>query len=348
MTAVNTGLTASAVGASGFAGGELLRLVHAHPSFELVEATSRHHANRSIGHVHPNLRQLPLRFTDPTDLEEVDVRFTATPHGVAMANIGAFAETADRVVDLSADFRLADESAYDAWYDGHDAPGWLDEATYALPELNRAAIDDHTVLACGGCNATVTLLALHPLAEAGLLDEADPVVIDLKVGSSEGGAEGGTASSHAERTGVVRPYAPTGHRHEAEIEAHLDIEVSLTAHAVDMTRGASVTCHVFVDDPPARSDLWRIYRATYEQEPFIRLVAGGGGIYRYPEAKVVAGTNYCDVGFAVDDDRIVVFAALDNLMKGSAGQAVHAANVAFGLPETAGLAFSGLHPVGAP
>ena len=173
--------------------------------------------------------------------------------------------------------------------------------------------------------------------------------MDVKVGSSEGGAGGGAASSHPERSGVVRPYAPTGHRHEAEIEQFFG-SVAFSVHAVDMVRGASATCHVFPDDPVTKGDLWGAYREQYEDEPFVRLVAGGGGVYRYPEPKAVAGTNYAEVGFELDpsNGRIVVFSAIDNMMKGSAGQAVHAANVALGFEETAGLAFRGLHPVGAP
>jgi N-acetyl-gamma-glutamyl-phosphate/LysW-gamma-L-alpha-aminoadipyl-6-phosphate reductase len=191
---------------------------------------------------------------------------------------------------------------------------------------------------------------LKPLVDAGVVHAETDVVVDVKVGSSEGGVGGGEAASHVERSGVVRPYAPTGHRHEAEIEAYLDLPVAFTAHAVDMVRGASATCHAFPEEAVSTGDLWRAYRESYEDEPFVRLVAGGGGVYRYPEPKAVAGTNYAEVGFAVDADsgRVVVFSAIDNVMKGSAGQAVHAANVALGLPETAGLDFAGLHPVGAP
>lgn len=341
-------LRASVVGASGYTGGEVLRLLHGHPTIEVVQATSRSYANKSAGHVHPNLRDLRVRFSEPDSLESVDVLFAATPHGVSMAAIDNYLEAADLVVDLSADFRLDDPAAYDTWYDGHTAPAYLERSAYALPELNRDSLGEADIIACGGCNATATLLGLYPLATAGILDSADPIVVDLKVGSSEGGATTSAASSHAERSGVVRPYAPTGHRHEAEIESLLGVDVSLTTHAVDMTRGAVATCHIFPEEVPSIKELWGMYRTAYDDEPFMRIVAGGGGIYRYPEAKVLAGTNYADVGFAVDEKRVVVFAAIDNLMKGSAGQAVHAANVALGLPETAGLSFTGLHPVGAP
>ena len=341
--------TASVVGGSGFTGGELLRLLAGHPNVAVTQATSRQYSGKSIGSVHPNFRGSELRFTEPDDLEPVDVLFAATPHGVTMQQIDAFQDAADLVVDLSADFRLATESQYDDWYDGHACPEKLDVAEYALPEINRENLQGADIIASGGCNATATILGLKPLADSGVLDGAH-VVVDVKVGSSEGGAGGGAASSHAERSGVVRPYAPTGHRHEAEIEQWLGLSVSFTCHAVDMVRGASATCHVFPESRVTKKELWTAYRGAYEDEPFVRLVAGGSGSYRYPEPKAVAGTNYADVGFELDakNGRIVVFSAIDNMMKGSAGQAVHAANVALGFEETAGLEFAGLHPVGSP
>jgi N-acetyl-gamma-glutamyl-phosphate/LysW-gamma-L-alpha-aminoadipyl-6-phosphate reductase len=361
-------VSASIVGASGFAGGELLRILAGHPEFELGEVTSREYAGKSVGSVHPPLRGTDLRFSEPGDLESVDVLFTATPHGVTMEHIEEYQATADLVVDLSADFRLDTEAQYEEWYDGHSCPEKLDVAEYALPEINRENLAGADVIASGGCNATATILGLYPLAEAGVLDGAD-VVVDVKVGSSEGGAGGGKASSHAERSGVVRPYAPTGHRHEAEIEQILGQSVSFTCHAVDMVRGASATCHVFPangvsggsggsrsespgvpDERVTNGDLWSAYRGEYDDEPFVRMQAGGSGTYRYPEPKAVAGTNHAEVGFELDasNERVVVFSAIDNVTKGSAGQAVHAANVALGFEETAGLEFTGLHPVGSP
>jgi N-acetyl-gamma-glutamyl-phosphate/LysW-gamma-L-alpha-aminoadipyl-6-phosphate reductase len=342
--------TASVVGGSGFTGGELLRLLHGHPEFEVAQATSRSYERKTVGHQHPNLRGMDLRFSSPQDLESVDVLFAATPHGVSMERIDDFFDAADTVVDLSADFRLNSEEQYDEWYDGHVCPDYLEQSEYALPELNRENLPGADLVASGGCNATATLLGLKPLFDADVLSGDEQVVVDVKVGSSEGGAGGGAASSHPERSGIVRPYAPTTHRHEAEIEQFLGLSVSFTVHAVDMVRGASATCHVFPDSPVGKKDMWQAYRGSYGDEPFMRTVAGGGGVYRYPEPKAVAGTNYGEVGFEIDpkNERLVVFSAIDNMMKGSAGQAVHAANVALGIEETAGLEFEGLHPVGAP
>jgi len=342
--------SASVVGGSGFTGGELLRLIDGHPEFELAQATSRSKTNKTIGNTHPNLRHSDLRFSDPADLESVDVLFAATPHGVSMEQIDTFQDAADTVVDLSADFRLDSEAQYDEWYDGHTRPELLADSEYALPELNRTNLEGAELIASGGCNATATILGLLPLFEHDILSGDEQIVVDVKVGSSEGGAGGGEASSHPERSGVVRPYAPTGHRHEAEIQQFLGVNVSFTVHAVDMVRGASATCHVFPDGPVSKGDLWGAYRGQYEDEPFVELVSGGGGVYRYPEPKAVAGTNRAEVGFELDpgNKRLVVFSAIDNMMKGSAGQAVHAANIALGIEETAGLEFQGLHPVGAP
>ena len=345
--------SATVVGASGFTGGELLRLLDGHPTFEVAQATSRSYAGRSVGAVHPPMRESGLRFSEPTDLDSVDVLFAATPHGVSMEHIDTFREAADLVVDLSADFRLPTAEAYDEWYDGHERPDLVGEAVYALPELHRDDLVGADLIAAGGCNATAAILGLLPLISADLVGDGR-IVVDVKVGSSEGGTGGGAGSNHAERSGVVRPYAPTGHRHEAEIESELGVEVSMTCHAVDMVRGAAATCHVFPDDRGesggrlSKADCWGAFREAYGDEPFVRLLGGGSGLYRYPEPKAVAGTNYAEVGFALDGDRVVVFSAIDNLMKGSAGQAVHAANVALGLDETAGLTFQGLHPVGKP
>ncbi len=339
--------TVGVIGGSGYAGGEVCRLVVGHPAMELAVVTSREYAGRSLGTIHPNLRELDVRFTEPEPMPTVDVLFAATPHGVSMEHVDRYRAAASLVVDLSADFRLPVET-YETHYEPHAAPEHVADAAYGVAEFTRDQLQETTLIAVGGCNATATLFALAPLVEAGLVTTDDRVVADLKVGSSENGASGGPASSHAERSGVVRPYAPTGHRHEAEVAELLGIDAAFTVHAVGMTRGAAVTCHAFPAQSVSKRDLWNAYRAAYDDEPFVRLVAGGSGTYRYPEPKVVAGTNVVEVGFEPAGDRIVAFAALDNLQKGAAGQAVQAANCALDLPETMGLQRRGLHPVGSP
>jgi len=197
-----------------------------------------------------------------------------------------------------------------------------------------------------GCIATAAILAIHPLAKAGLIDP-ERLVVDAKTGSSAGGVDGGTASQHPERSGVMRIYAPVGHRHTAEIEQETGVKVALSCHAVEAVRGILATCHAFLQDSVTSKDLWRVYREAYHGEPFVRIVTEPAGLYRYPEPKILAGTNFCDVGFALDAhaNRVVAVAALDNLMKGAAGTAVQCMNLVAGYPETMGLDFLGLHPV---
>ncbi len=196
-----------------------------------------------------------------------------------------------------------------------------------------------------GCNATAVNLALYPLAQAGLIERA---IIEVKVGSSEGGNSHSLASHHPERSGSVRSFAPTGHRHQAEMIQELgEFELHFSATAVELVRGVLCTAHIFLNRDFQDKDAWRLYRAAYNDEPFIRLVKERRGIYRYPEPKILAGTNFCDIGFEKDShsNRLVVISAIDNLMKGAAGTAVQALNVMMDWPERTGLEFVGLHPL---
>jgi len=338
-------MRASIVGGSGYTGGELLRLVVGHPELELHQVTSRSKERRTVTNTHPNLRgATDARFVHPDELEETDVLFTATPHGYTMEEMPRLRGYADTVVDLSGDFRLNDAAAYDEWYEEHPNPGMLDEAVYGIPELYRDELEGASLIAAAGCNATASILALHPLAERGIVDGDDDVVLDVKASSSAGGASASTASHHSERSRVVRPYAPTSHRHQAEIEQETGLDVEMTVHSIEMVRGIAATAHALVDGVE-ESDLWGAYRGAYGDEPFVRVAKSRRGVYRYPEPKVVEGTNFCDVGFDVSDGRVVGFSAVDNMMKGSAGMAVQAANVALGFDEGAGLGFQGMHPV---
>ena len=335
---------ASVVGASGYVGGEIIRILDRHPEIELIQATSRSYEGRGIGSVHPNLRSLELKFTGDNELDNVDILFSAAPSGVAIENIDRYQGVAGKVVDLSSDFRLNDASKYEKWYGTHDRPGLLERFEYALPEINRENLGSD-LIAAGGCNATASLLALYPLRE--ILDEEDRVVIDAKVGSSESGVGGGRSSMHSERTGVIRPYAATEHRHQAEISEKSGIETYFTAHAVEMVRGAYATIHIITEKDIGKGDLWRCFRNAYGKEPFVQFTSGSGG-YRYPQPKNVAGTNNVELGFENSEERTVLFSAIDNLIKGSAGQAVQAANISLGLDETKGLRDTSLHPSGVP
>ena len=344
-------IRAAIVGASGYAGGELLRLLLAHPKVEVTQITSETHAGRYAYFVHPNLRgHTSLRFQRLADLVPCDLLFLALPHGEAMSRIEQIAVQAGRIVDLSADFRLRDAADYAHWYGRpHPAPDWLERFVYGMPELYREQLA-HAQYASGtGCNAIVTLLSLLPLYRRGLVREA---VVDVKVGSSEGGNKPSPASHHPERAGVVRTYSPVGHRHQAELvqELKLDPEqprLHLSITSVGIVRGALATCHCLLQEDLDEREAWKLYRQDYGDEPFVRLVRARRGIHRYPEPKILSGANYCDIGFVADmgQRRLVVIAAIDNLMKGAAGNAVQVMNVMYGLPETLGLEFPGLHPI---
>ena len=343
--------TVAILGGSGYGGGELLRILTGHPEVEVVGISSRRLAGRSVGRAHPNLRGVvDLRFCAPDDLPEADILFLALPHGEAARRWDDLSSRAGRFIDLSADFRLDSEDLHASYYGEHPRPDLLGDFVYGLAELNRETIRSATRVSTGGCNATVSILALLPLYEAGVV-ERDRTVIDIKVGSSEGGATSNEGSHHPVRSGVVRPYAATGHRHAAEIESALmpwgPARVHMSVSAIDMVRGAAALSHVFLSETLTERDVWKILRGRYGDEPFIRLVAERSGSYRLPEPKLLAGTNYCDIGFELDDagERLVMVSAIDNLVKGSAGQAVQALNLMMGWDERAGLSFPGLHPV---
>ncbi|MCX7680764.1 MAG: N-acetyl-gamma-glutamyl-phosphate reductase [Anaerolineae bacterium] len=344
-------IRAAIVGASGYAGGEVLRLLLGHPEVEVTQITSETYAGQYAYFVHPNLRsRTELRFVRPSELKPCDVLFLAMPHGEAMKRIGEFAGMAGRIVDLSADFRLRNPADYVTWYEHpHPAPEWLGKFVYGLPELHREELKGARYASGVGCNASVTILALWPLYKRGLVRET---VVEVKVGSSEGGNKESPASHHPERAGVVRTYMPAGHRHIAEIvqELHLDPEqpgLHFSITSVGTVRGATATCHCLLKDDLDEKTAWQYYREDYGDEPFIRLVRAKRGIHRYPEAKILSGSNYCDIGFEMDPyaRRLVVIAAIDNLMKGAAGSAVQCMNLMCGFPETMGLEFTGLHPI---
>ncbi len=350
-------ITASIVGASGYVGGELLRLLLSHPEVEIRQATSERQAGRYVYATHPNLRgHTALKYVTMAELEPCNVLFCALPHGQTMRRIAQLDTLADYIVDLSADFRLHDTALYERWYgEPHAAPEWLDRFVYGLPEINRERIRGAHYVSGVGCNATATNLALWPLFQQGVVDTERGVIVEVKAGSSESGAETTPSSHHPDRSGAVRSFAPTGHRHTAEVVQALSAEGQVPVHmsvtAIEMVRGVLATAHVFVRPQAlaegfALKDLWKAYRGVYGDEPFVRLVRERQGVYRYPEPKILAGSNHADVGFDYDETtgRIVAICAIDNLMKGAAGTAVQCMNLMLSLPETAGLGFSGLHP----
>jgi N-acetyl-gamma-glutamyl-phosphate/LysW-gamma-L-alpha-aminoadipyl-6-phosphate reductase len=339
------------VGASGYVGGELLRLLLAHGGFEVTQATSTRYLGEPVGSVHPNLRGSTLAFTSIERLASCDLVFSALPHGAGFGHTDRLRRLAPRVIDLSADFRLADPDAYArAYRQPHPRPDLLGQFVCGLPELHREELKDAALVAVPGCMATAAILALAPLYAAGLIKRE--AIVDAKVGSSgSGGREVRQGNHHAERDRVMRSFKPVGHRHLEEITQALAAhapQVYVSATAVGSVRGVLVTAHTFLASPDAAtvSDVWQAYRKRYADEPFVRLVARRHGLHRLPEPSVLAGSNFCDVGFALDDHgpRLVALAALDNLVKGAAGNAVQCANVMAGFSEQQGLGFAGLHP----
>jgi LysW-gamma-L-alpha-aminoadipyl-6-phosphate/LysW-L-glutamyl-5-phosphate reductase len=342
--------TVSIIGCSGYVGGEVLRLLLGHPEVEVKQVTSERLAGKSVTNVHPNLRgRTKLLFSKSDEVEDCDILFLALPHGLAMKKISDFQKLAPKIIDLSADFRLKNPQDYIDWY-GHEhaSADVLKDFVYGIVELHREEMKTANYISGAGCNATCTILSLYPLVKKGLIDLERPITVEAKVGSSESGNKSNDASHHPERSGAVRSFKATGHRHTAEMLQELSVpEVYFSGTAIEMVRGILTTAHVFLKPGVSEKDVWKAYREVYADESFIRIVKAKTGIYRYPEPKILAGTNYCDIGFEKDPrtDRLVVMAALDNIMKGAAGQAVHGMNVMMGFPENTGLEFFGLHPV---
>lgn len=346
-------ITVSIVGGSGYAGGELLRILLYHPLVEILQVTSRRFVGQTIGSAHPNLRGITeLVFSDPADLQNVDVLFVALPNGVSMDYMADLAKKARVIIDLGADFRIHDAQTFELWYHKkHLHPGLLPKFIYGVAELHRKELAHATYIACAGCEATVSILTLYPLVKHHLI-EPRPIIIDAKMSSSQGGNSPTLSSHHPERHGVVRSYKPTDHRHTAEIEQELvpylpGIQVAVSATTIEMVRGLLVTIHTTPVSGVTLKDVWKAYRAEYGEEPFIRIIKEREGIYRYPEPKILTGTNFCDIGFDLSprENRLVAIGAIDNLGKGTAGQAVQAMNIAHSFPERTGLEFPGLHPI---
>lgn len=345
------------IGGSGYVGSELLRLLLLHPQAEVTMVTSRQYVGEYIFNVHPNLRGLTqLKFV-PQDFAELqkncDLVFTATPHGGSVHLVPKLLDLGLKVIDMSADFRLKNPADYETYYGWkHAHPEMLKEAAYGLPELHREEIKNARLVACPGCMATTAILGLAPVVNAGLVDK-DKIVVDLKVGSSGGGSKPSISSHHPERFSGVRPYKVVGHRHIAEVEQELSaltnesVKISFSPHAVNMVRGILATIYTFPVQPVTGKDVWKALRGLYGNEPFVRLVKYQKGPYQLPDPKVTMGTNYCDVGFEIDEhaNRLLLFSALDNMTKGASGQGVQCMNILMGIDETTGLKSTGFHPM---
>ncbi len=338
------------VGGSGYTGGELLRILYGHPFVEIVGVTSRKYLGKPISRTHPNLRKISkLKFISIESMPDVDVLFLGLPHHAVMDYIDDFINKTDLLIDLSSDFRLSNPDDYLKYYGHeHSRPELLEQFSYGMPELHRDKIINSKFIAVPGCTATAAILPLKPIVE-----NLNPkiIVVDSKVGSSAAGAAYSLSTHHPERSNVVRSFKPSMHRHLAEMNQELNkdgsISLNFSPHAVEMIRGIQSTIHIFLDEDYTSKDIWQIYLQAYKEEPFIRLVREKSGIYRYPEPKLVLGTNICEIGFEKDEStgRLIVMSAIDNLMKGAAGQGVQSMNIALGFEETAGINSIGFHPV---
>ncbi len=343
------------VGASGYVGGETLRLLVNHPEVEITMVTSRQHVGEYLHRVQPSLKGFTEIVFSELDYDKMsdkcDMVFTAVPHGTASDIVKELYDRGLKIIDLSADFRLHNPQDYGKWYGwDHPHPDYLSKSVFGVPELHREKIKNAQLVSCPGCMAVTSMLALAPLIRADLID-LEHIVVDSKIGSSGAGSGSGTA--HAMRAGVIRPYKPAKHRHTGEIEQELSeiagkkIHVSMSPHAVDVVRGILCTNHTFMKNSISEKDLWKLYREAYSNERFVRLIRDKKGLYKFPDPKFLVGSNFCDIGFDLDEDnkRLIALSASDNLMKGAAGSAIQNMNVMAGFDEMSGLKYTPLTPV---
>ena len=335
---------AAIIGAPGYAGVELTRLLIGHPEFELAVVTSTSEAGRAVGDVYPSLSPFTDLVYEPPDsasISGVDIAFLAVPHTAAMSIAPDLIDSGIVVVDASADFRLKDSATYEAWYNtAHAAPALLGSAVYGLPELDRSGMLGANLIACPGCYPTAAILAALPALQAGVVSSSK-VVIDAKSGVSGAGRTPSAATHYPATNESLTPYKVGTHRHTPEIVqalsgiAGVDVGVVFTPHLVPMTRGLLATVYMDLKSQKSADEIHGAYIDRYSGEPFVTLHPAG----KMPATSEVRGSNRAHIGLAVDEstNTLVVACAIDNLVKGTSGQAVQCANLVFGLEETAGL-----------
>ncbi len=339
------------IGATGYTGVELLRLLLHHPEVEVTALTSQKYAGVPIGQVFPSLtKHLQLK-CEELSVEEIskktDFIYTAVPHKTAMETVPLFYRMGKKVVDLSADFRLKDPEVYERWYQKHTASDLLSESVYGLPELHRDKIRSARIVGNPGCYPTGALIGLIPLIKGGLISP-EGIVVDSKSGVSGAGRDVVLESLFCEVNEGVKAYKIFAHRHTPEIEQELSllaqkkIAVTFVPHLIPMDRGILTTLYVQLTKKMKTEELLNAFQECYEGEPFVRIYPKG----KLPNTKDVRGSNFCDIGAVVSeaDGRAVVVAAIDNLVKGASGEAIQNMNIMLGYPETMGLDMVPLFP----
>ena len=340
------------VGATGYTGVELLRLLVNHPEVEVSHVTSRENAGSRVDAMFPNLRGfLDLEFTAPEteQLAESDLVFFATPNGVAMRSVPALLDAGTRVIDLAADFRIKDIATWEKWYGmEHACPELVAEAVYGLPELNRSQIQGARLVANPGCYPTATTLGFVPLLENGLVNP-DSLIADVKSGASGAGRKASVAHLLCESGDTFKAYGVPGHRHLPEIAQNLSlltgksIDLTFVPHLLPMIRGIHATLYANLAGKPVELDeLQALYEQRYQNEVFVDVLPAGS----HPETRSVRGANVCRMAVhrPQGGKRLVVLSVIDNLVKGAAGQAIQNMNLMFGFEESAGLRSPGLLP----
>ncbi len=332
------------IGATGYTGVELLRLLLHHPEVEVTALTSQKYAGLPIDQVFPSVMKYLQLKCEELNLDQVskktDFIFTAVPHKTAMETVPSFVQRGKRVVDLSADFRLQDPAVYERWYQKHTAPELLKESVYGLPELHRKKIREAKIVGNPGCYPTGALIGLIPLVEKGMIS-LESIIIDSKSGVSGAGRDVVLESLFCEVNEGVRAYKIFEHRHTPEIEQELSqlvqkkVNVTFVPHLIPIDRGILTTLYVILAKKMKTEEVLNIFERYYEKEPFVRICQKG----KIPNTKNVRGSNYCDIGVKVNegDGRGVIVTAIDNLVKGASGEALQNMNIMLGYPETMGL-----------
>lgn len=340
------------IGSTGYAGAEIVRLLYSHPEAEIVWYGSRSYIDKNFASVFGNMFKLVPDVCKGENIKElaetVDVIFTATPQGYCATLVSEEVLSKTKIIDLSADFRIKDVATYEKWYGiEHASPEFIDEAVYGLCEINREAVKNARLTANPGCYPTCSFLSIYPLLKEGVIDR-NTIIIDAKSGTSGAGRGAKVNNLYCEVNESIKAYGVAKHRHTPEIEEQLsyvagdDVLINFTPHLVPMNRGILVTAYATLTKKITEDEVRDIYHKYYDDEFFVRVLDKGV----CPETRWVEGSNFADVNAVVDErtGRVIMMGAIDNVVKGAAGQAIQNMNIMFGLAENTGLNFAPLFP----